>query len=210
MFRHVRTGTRLTTVSLPKSLPKSLPHCILRPQGNVSKGPQEKRLKPVSRSILLIAITSAVIFFIWALVDEDGFLALDYINLPFHELGHMLFGIFGHTFALWGGTIGQLLMPALLFLVFWRKKETLGIAFALFWFGENLLNISNYIADAQVMLLPFFGSGEHDWHAILSQLKALRLSLLIGTMVRIAGWTIMACAVGWLTMMGLRRRPPEG
>jgi hypothetical protein len=166
-------------------------------------------LKPVSRPILLITIAAAIIFWTHALLDEDGFLILDYVNLPFHEFGHIFFGLFGDTLAIWGGTLGQLLVPFLLIAAFWTKKNTLGVAFALFWFGENLLNISNYIADAQVMLLPLVGGGEHDWNIILSQLKALKMSLLIGTIVRIAGWCVMVASVVWLTAKALRHPAPE-
>jgi hypothetical protein len=166
-------------------------------------------LKPVSRIVLIVSIAAAVIFWIHALIDEDGFLILDYVNLPFHEFGHIFFGFFGETLAIWGGTIGQLLVPFLLIVAFWTKKDTLGVAFAVFWFGENLLNISNYIADAQVMLLPLVGGGEHDWNIILSQLKALKMSLLIGTIVRIAGWCVMVASVVWLITVVLRQRSPE-
>jgi hypothetical protein len=99
-------------------------------------------LKPVSRVVFIVSVAVAIIFWVHALIDEDGFLILDYVNLPFHQLGHLLFGLFGETLGIWGGTIGQLVVPFTLLIIFLAKKKTLGIAFAIFWFGENLLNIS--------------------------------------------------------------------
>jgi len=39
---------------------------------------------------------------------------LDNVHLPIHEGGHLLFGWLGETLGLWGGTLLQLLVPALL------------------------------------------------------------------------------------------------
>lgn len=69
---------------------------------NVNMGTQ---WKPLSKAGLITSLLIAVVFWIYALTDEDRFLFLDYVNLPFHEFGHILFGLFGDTLGVWGGTI---------------------------------------------------------------------------------------------------------
>ena len=71
----------------------------------------ESSWKPVSKGVLIVTVLAAVAFWIHALLDKDGFLLLDYINLPFHEFGHLLFGFFGGKIGIWGGTIFQLMVP---------------------------------------------------------------------------------------------------
>jgi len=44
------------------------------------------------------------------LLSCEGFLP-DYVFLPIHEGGHLLFGWFGHTIGVMGGTLLQLFVP---------------------------------------------------------------------------------------------------
>jgi hypothetical protein len=165
--------------------------------------------KPVSKINLTICILAAIGFWIYALTDKDRFLLLDYVNLPFHEFGHLFFGILGENIGIWGGTIMQLAIPFGIFLSFWFRKETLGVAFSSFWFGENLLNISVYVADARKMELPLVGSGEHDWNIILSRLNMLQSDTLIAGIVRSVGWLIMLSSIVWLIIIGIKARTQE-
>lgn len=139
------------------------------------------------------------------MTDDDGFLFLDYVNLPFHEFGHILFGVFGDTLGVWGGTISQLLIPFIILLSFCLRKETLGTAFSAFWIGENFLNISVYIADARKMELPLVGSGDHDWNIILSEVSMLQYDTTIGGIVKAFGWLFMVSSLLWLTIISLRK-----
>lgn len=162
--------------------------------------------KPVSKVGLGIGVLTAVAFWIHALTDEDGFLILDHVNLPFHEFGHLFFGILGESIGVWGGTIMQLLIPFGICLSFYLKRETSGVAFSAFWFGENLLNISVYIGDARKMDLPLVGSGDHDWNIIFSGLGILQHDTMIAGIVKTFGWLIMVLAVIWLVIMGLKSK----
>ncbi len=98
-------------------------------------------------------LSGLVGFFALLASDDDGFIFLDYVNLVFHEAGHPLFGLFGETVGLYGGTLGQLAMPFLVWLVFWGRRDTLGCAVAGVWFFENVLNIARYMADARSQIL---------------------------------------------------------
>ena len=161
-------------------------------------------MKPISKSALIAGTALAFVFWAHALIDKDGFLLLDYINLPFHEFGHLFFRPFGETIMIWGGTIMQLLIPLGIGINFFLRKETAGAAFCGFWSGENLLNIAAYIGDARTMDLPLVGGGEHDWNIILMDLDMLKYDTTIAGIVRTSGWLIMISVVVWFVIIGLR------
>ena len=162
--------------------------------------------KPVSKVGLAAGIFIAVVFWIYAITDDDGFLLLDHVNLPFHEFGHLFFGIFGETIGVWGGTIMQLLIPFGIFISFFIRKETSGVAFSAFWFGENFLNVATYIADARTMALPLVGSGDHDWNIIFSDLAILQYDAPTSGIVTAFGWLIMVSSVRWLLITSLKSK----
>ena len=57
---------------------------------------------------------------------------LDYVNLAFHEAGHLLFSPFGSTLGYLGGTILQLLVPMGLVAYFlYRRHEPFSAAICL-------------------------------------------------------------------------------
>lgn len=106
------------------------------------------------------------------------------VNLPFHEAGHIFFGIFPPLITSAGGSLMQLIMPlvcggTLLF----KTRDTFGAAICLWWFGQNFLDIAPYIADARAGVMPLLGGntgqnspyGFHDWEFILGELRLLHL-----------------------------------
>ncbi len=111
---------------------------------------------------------------------------LDFVNLAFHESGHLFLSMFGSTIHYLGGTLGQLLVPGLLtwyFLV--RRREPFSAAVCLWWFGENFINIAIYMADARSLALPLVGGGDHDWNELFYRFG----SLTQPSVERIAGIT---------------------
>lgn len=137
-----------------------------------------------------------------ALASEEQWVPiLDSANLAFHEAGHPLFGVFGPTPGLYGGTLGQLAFPLVTTAVFLRRREAHGAAACGAWYGENLLNIGRYMADARAQALPLVGGGEHDWTSIFARWGLLEYDMLIGGATRTFGWGVMlACAgaLGWI------------
>jgi len=131
--------------------------------------------------------------------SEDGWVPiLDSANLAFHEAGHPLFGLFGATLALYGGTLMQLLMPALLWGSAFLRREAAGAALAAVWLCQNLMNVARYVADARAQLLPLVGGGEHDWWNILMRWGLLSWDTrLAGALRFFAGLGLLA-AWGWL------------
>jgi hypothetical protein len=90
---------------------------------------------------------------------------IDWVNLPFHEAGHVFFRPFGETVHYLGGTIFQLLVPSLLVWYFLKRvPNRLAAAFCTWWLGESLINVSIYMADARDLKLPLVGGGHHDWN----------------------------------------------
>ena len=86
------------------------------------------------------------------LITASTWIFLDFVNLAFHEAGHLVFSFLGATMHFLGGTLGQLLVPGLLMIHFlFRQQQPLGAAFCLWWFGQNFINISVYMADARAL-----------------------------------------------------------
>jgi len=159
--------------------------------------------EPVPRWALASWLTFYGLFLLYALRNRSGFLLIDYVNLPVHEGGHLLFGWFGQTLGVLGGTLLQLLVPAALTVYFVSQRQPSGTAFCAFFFFENLLNISTYMADAraQQLALVTVGDGEdaiHDWCFVFSKLGVLEHDVEIAHLVRAVACLGMLGTVGWL------------
>jgi len=134
-------------------------------------------------------------FFFYMVIKRNAWCFLDYANLPFHEFGHILFMPFGETVQFLGGTTSQLMWPCILIVYFLRRKERLSASFCLFWFGENFLNISKYVADARAMVLPLVGGGIHDWNFLLGKWGLLRYDHAIARAVFVIGSVFMTVSI---------------
>jgi hypothetical protein len=147
-----------------------------------------------------VALTSlGLACFLWLLwTDDDGFIFLDYVNLAFHEAGHPIFGLFGSTLGLYGGTIGQLVFPVVVFVTFWRQRDPIGCTVGAVWLCESFLNIARYMADARAQVLPLAGGGEHDWAEIFMRWGVLSADTRIARVVAAASWIGMLAAWNWL------------
>src|SRR5262249_30280440 len=44
--------------------------------------------------------------------------------------------------------------------------QPVGTAACVWWIGENLVNVSVYMADARDLALPLVGGGDHDWNEL--------------------------------------------
>jgi hypothetical protein len=145
--------------------------------------------------------TAVVAVMAWlANTGERWVHVLDSANLAFHEAGHPLFGLlFGADFAVYGGTLGQLVFPAVVAGSFWWRRQTLSFALALAWLLENFWNIARYMADARARELPLVGAGEHDWTEIFSRWNALQSDTRIAAFVTVTAWLGMLAAWAWLT-----------
>lgn len=154
-------------------------------------------LLPLSWATLTLATGSSA----WSFID--------YANLPFHEAGHIFFSPFGSTLHILGGTLGELLVPALLGAYFlFKDHRPPGAAFCLWWLGENFTYIARYMADARDLELPLVGGGDHDWNelfyrfGLLSEPSVARVS----SMTQTFGVAVMILGFAWLAFFALPER----
>ena len=122
---------------------------------------------------------------------------LDYVNLVFHEAGHVFFGFLGEFIGILGGSLLQVLVPAVAVGHFVWQGYLYSAAIALFWVGQSLFNVSVYVKDAQARVLPLLGDdiSAHDWHNILGRLGLLRWDQAIGNLVYGMGLVVLAVSV---------------
>ncbi len=159
--------------------------------------------QPVSKPALVAWMVFYVLFLIYALTHAREFLFIDYVFLPIHEGGHLLFSWFGATLGILGGTLLQLGVPLALAVYFIFQRQIPGTAFASFFFFENFLNVATYMADARRQALPLVTVGdseyvEHDWFFLFSKLGVLEHDSAIAAGVRVLGWLGMISVVGWM------------
>jgi hypothetical protein len=163
------------------------------------------------------AVVAWLLFFLWFLAYafsmHGGFLFIDTPNMVVHEGGHALFGWFGQTLGLWGGTILQWLVPLLLASYFFHQRQLAGFVFCLFFFFENWIYTATYMADARAMELPLVTLGDpevakHDWNTIFTNLGVLQYDTLIAGIVRFFGWCGMLACAAWLASR-LRKSEPQ-
>lgn len=162
--------------------------------------------KPVSRPVLIAWLLFYLGFLYYAFSAHGAGLFIDMANLIVHEGGHNLFGWFGPTLGLWGGTLLQWMVPFLLAVYFFSERQPTGFTFCLFFFFENWLYTATYMADARAMALPLVTTGDpefvkHDWNTIFTNLGVLAYDTRIAGAVRFLGWCGMIGCVVWL---GLR------
>ena len=128
------------------------------------------------------------------------------VNLPFHEAGHVFTRPLGSFMTSLGGSLGQLLMPAVcLAVLLFRTRDSFGASVSLWWLGESFLDLSPYIGDAGSMTLPLLGGntgrsapyGFHDWNYILSEAGLLEHDHLLAVLARLTGTVFMALALVW-------------
>lgn len=145
--------------------------------------------------------------------SEQYFSFIDYVNLGFHEAGHFILGILGNQFlTALGGTLGQLFVPAAFLVYFIYKKEYRGALFTAFWFFENFLNISIYMADAQYQRLQLIGGdgSVHDWVYLFAEMKCITKSTAFAHGLRVIGTLGMLAAMFGTVFMLMVKNPFTG
>ncbi|WP_333876099.1 zinc ribbon domain-containing protein [Methylobacter sp.] len=139
---------------------------------------------------------------------------LHLVNLPFHEAGHIIFRPFGAFITSLGGTLGQLLMPSICAGVLLLKtRDPFGASVALWWIGENFLDIAPYMNDARAGQLPLVGGnfghsapyGFHDWQYLLTESGLLQYDHFLAKTVFAIGAVIMLLSLLWSGLMLIKR-----
>jgi hypothetical protein len=135
--------------------------------------------------------------FYWGLLRDPGHRTIvSGINLVIHEGGHLFFMWFGRDLlTVAGGTLFQIVVPALIAVMFFRQRDPFGAAVALFWVGLSLAEVAPYAADARSQNLPlvspFPGAPVHDWTYLLGRTGLLARDALVGKAFHQAGGLVM-------------------
>src|SRR2546422_2587738 len=80
--------------------------------------------RPVTERRARLALTAVLAVYGGFLILHPGHYGwLDSLDLAIHEFGHPLFGLFGEFIGVLGGTLMQLLMPAIFVGYFWRQGD---------------------------------------------------------------------------------------
>ena len=159
-------------------------------------------------------------FWVWGvyLMTRDfrtGEMGESFIHGPllvFHEAGHVLFMPFGEWMTILGGTLGQLLMPALLgAALLWKNRDPFGAAIGLWLLGVSILDVAPYMFDAlQPQLMLLSGStgeaGGHDWIYLFSSVGLLPKAQLMGALTHKLGALVVLLALAWASwLLALQR-----
>ena len=141
-------------------------------------------------------------YFLWIAFDPMQGSFLDIVDLPIHETGHLLFRPFGEFMMVAGGSLFQVIMPALFVCYFLWQRSWYSAAIVLMWVGQSIINVYVYAADAVVMQLVltsgFTGSegSFHDWNYLLSTLGLINSTKAVAGIIRLLGtFTIIAGGV---------------
>jgi hypothetical protein len=145
---------------------------------------------------LIFAIVLTIYFF-WIAYDPMLGSFLDLVDLPIHETGHLIFRLFGKFLGIAGGSLFQVIFPAVFVGYFVWRLQYYSAAIVLFWVGQSILNVWVYASDAVVMQLVltsgFTGSegSFHDWNYLLTRTGLIGSTKLIAGIIRAAGTLVI-------------------
>jgi hypothetical protein len=179
--------------------------------GSFGARPQPRPASAWSRTgqWVLAAVVTALLA--WLTYSRGGWIPiLSAFDLGVHEFGHLLTAWAPQLLCSLAGSFLQVAAPLLLGAYFWWRRDHLAVILMVAWSAENLHNVSVYIADAQVMVLPLFGddgSGAgHDWHTVLLALNALEATEQLAAVIRTASGILFVVALGLAALAFSRAR----
>jgi len=145
---------------------------------------------------LIFAAVMSVYFLSIAYAPMQGSF-LDIVDLPIHETGHLLFRLFGEFMMIAGGSLFQIIVPAVFVGYFYWHEKYYSAAIVLFWVGQSILNVWVYAADAVVMQLVLISGmtgsegSFHDWNYMLSTTGLLGSTKLVAGIIRMIGTLVI-------------------
>jgi hypothetical protein len=129
------------------------------------------------------------------------------IFLFIHEGGHFLFMFFGDTLHFLGGSFWQIVFPLLSFILAVRKRSHFIAPFALFWVGTNMMDVSLYMRDAPIRLLPLLGGHKswHDWWNLFRKWDMLDSAGAVADLFYFLGLFVSIVAIGGGVYLAIHR-----
>jgi hypothetical protein len=155
-------------------------------------------MKPNYPKLIFAALLS--IYFLWIAYDPMLGSFLDFVDLPIHETGHLLFRLFGEFMMVAGGSLFQVIVPAVFVGYFVWSEKYYSAAIVLFWVGQSILNVWVYAADAVVMQLVltsgFTGTegSFHDWNYLLTETGLINSTKIVAGSIRMIGTLVIIAA----------------
>lgn len=141
---------------------------------------------------------------------------LDNVDLPIHETGHLLLRIFGEFMMIAGGSLFQVIFPAVFVGYFTWQKSFYSAAIVLLWVGQSILNVWVYASDAVVMQLVltsgFTGTegSFHDWNYLLAATGLINSTKTVAGIIRFAGtFTIIIASLSAVYFSFVPSEQPE-
>ena len=137
------------------------------------------------------------ICFLWIAYDPMQGSFLDMVDLPIHETGHIVFRLLGEFMGIAGGSLFQVIVPAVFVGYFVWNGKYYSAAIVLFWVGQSVLNVYVYAADAVKMQLVLTSGltgsegGFHDWNYLLTETGLLGSTNLVAGVIRAAGTLVI-------------------
>src|SRR6478672_12620635 len=147
---------------------------------------------------LIVAIVASA-YFLWCAYDPTQWHLIDGVDLVIHEAGHIFFRPFGEFMMIAGGSLFQVIVPAVFVGYFAYQRQFYSASLVLFWVGESILNVSVYAGDSLALQLPLLGGQDsiHDWNYMLSELNLLRFTATVAGLIRAVGTlAIVLAALG--------------
>ena len=137
------------------------------------------------------------------------------VDLPIHETGHLLFRPLGEFMMIAGGSLFQVIFPAVFVGYFIWHRSYYSAAIVLLWVGQSILNVWVYAADAVVMQLVltsgFTGSegGFHDWNYLLDHFGLLGSTRTVAGVIKFVGIMTIIAAGALSIYFSFRTPEPE-
>ncbi|MDV6375308.1 hypothetical protein [Deinococcus arenicola] len=143
-------------------------------------------MTPLQRKLARIAgLIVALMFVVPGVLHPLQNHPLDLVNLVFHEAGHMVLMAAGETVMLLGGSLFQLLIPAVCIVAFVLRGDRYAAGIVTLWLGQSFAGVSAYIRDAPTRNLDLLTGDPdtHDWWQLLGGWNALNLAEPLGRAV---------------------------
>ncbi|MCX6132762.1 MAG: hypothetical protein NTU47_03015 [Ignavibacteriales bacterium] len=122
---------------------------------------------------------------------------IDTIDLFIHEGGHGIFRFLGQFMHFLGGSLIQFIIPVTTIVVFLRTSGPRTLMATLYWLGQNMINVSIYIADAPKQQLTLISRhAMHDWRWLCGYLGIMDSAGDLAAVVAFLGTISLLGAVG--------------
>jgi hypothetical protein len=179
----------------------------------------------VDATAFRVRVALLAAFAVWGLVlcrldYRDGEINESFIHRPlliFHEAGHVIFRLFGEWMTVLGGSLFQVLFPAVLAgALLWKNRDPFGAAIGLWLVGVSLVDVSAYMYDALEPQLTLLGGGTgadsfHDWIWLFDSMHVLRRAQRIGAFFHALGAGVVVLALAWAAaVLRLQKRRLAG